>query len=185
MPARGTTARSCIIEVGLERRLLRRRVKGSHGSCSARLPPAAQQAGRRERSRFFDRRSRAGIDLAATLQLQLSYRAARASTDEQRTGYARGVAIVHPPRKMPRCALFTSGSGSGRRLRQAFVSVGKWSCPRTTSCWPQRKPACPPALQFPPVHFVRAHLGIRQVLKKSVPSVSTPCALCLLHRDGI
>jgi hypothetical protein len=41
---------------------------------------------------------------ASTWQLQLSHRAVKASTDEQRTGYARGVAIVHPPNKMPRCA---------------------------------------------------------------------------------
>jgi hypothetical protein len=50
-----------------------------------------QQAGRRERTRSFDRRSKAGIDLAASA---LSHWAVRASTDEQRTGYALGVAIV-------------------------------------------------------------------------------------------
>ena len=51
-----------------------------------------QQAGRRERTRSFDRRSRAGIDLAASAITPR--RAVRASTDGQRTGYARGVAIV-------------------------------------------------------------------------------------------
>ena len=59
-----------------------------------------QHAGRRELTRSFDRRSRAGIDLAASAITS----ARRASTDEQRTGYARGVAIVHPPHKMRRCA---------------------------------------------------------------------------------
>ena len=34
-------------------------------------------------------------------QLQLSHPAVRGSTDEQRTGYARGVAIVHPPNNLP------------------------------------------------------------------------------------
>jgi hypothetical protein len=40
--------------------------------------------------------ARAGIDLhlASTWQLQLSHRAVRASSDEQRTGYGLGVAIV-------------------------------------------------------------------------------------------
>jgi hypothetical protein len=40
--------------------------------------------------------ARAGIDLhlASTWQLQLSHRAVRASSDEQRTGYELGVAIV-------------------------------------------------------------------------------------------
>jgi hypothetical protein len=50
-----------------------------------------QQVGRRERTRFFDRRSRAGVDLAASA---ITLWAVRASTDEQRTGYALGVAIV-------------------------------------------------------------------------------------------
>jgi hypothetical protein len=49
-----------------------------------------QQAGRRERTRSFDSRSRAGIDLAASAITP----AVRASTDEQRTGYALEVAIV-------------------------------------------------------------------------------------------
>ena len=38
--------------------------------------------------------STGGRGRASTWQLQLSYRAVRASTDEQRTGYALGVAIV-------------------------------------------------------------------------------------------
>jgi hypothetical protein len=43
-----------------------------------------------------DEGARAGIDLhlASTWQLQLSHRAVRASSDEQRTGYELGVAIV-------------------------------------------------------------------------------------------
>ena len=47
--------------------------------------------------------STGGRGRASTWQLQLSHRAVRASTDEKRTGYAPGVAIVHPPNKMPRC----------------------------------------------------------------------------------
>ena len=47
--------------------------------------------------------STGGRGQASTWQLQLSHWAVRASTDEQRTGYALGVAIVHPPSKMPRC----------------------------------------------------------------------------------
>ena len=46
-------------------------------------------------------------------------RAVRASTDEQRTGYARGVAIVHPRHKMPRCVSVVSeraGSANPREL---------------------------------------------------------------------
>jgi len=50
-----------------------------------------QQAGRRERTRAP---STVGRRRASTWQLQLSHRAVRASTDEQRTGYALGVAIV-------------------------------------------------------------------------------------------
>jgi hypothetical protein len=38
--------------------------------------------------------STVGRRRASTWQLQLSHRAVRASTDEQRTGYALGVAIV-------------------------------------------------------------------------------------------
>ena len=45
---------------------------------------------RTDRPAAFDRRSKAGIDLAASA---ITPRAVRASTDEQRTGYARGVAI--------------------------------------------------------------------------------------------
>ena len=41
-----------------------------------------QQAGRRERTRSFDRRSKAGIDLAVSA---ITHWAVRASTDEQRT----------------------------------------------------------------------------------------------------
>jgi hypothetical protein len=48
--------------------------------------------------------STGGRGRASTWQLQLSHRPVRASTDEQRTGYARGVAIVHQPNKMRRCA---------------------------------------------------------------------------------
>ena len=53
------------------------------------------------------------------------------------------------------------GHRSPARSRAAFV-------PRAVG----PNPACSPALRFPPVHFVRAQLEIRQALKKSVPSVS-------------
>ena len=46
------------------------------------------------------------------------------------------------------------------------------------------KPACYPALRFPPVHFVRAQLEIRQALKKSVPSLSL-LVLCVRFTDEI
>ena len=52
--------------------------------------------------------STGGRGRASTWQLQLSHRPVRASTDEQRTGYALGVAIVHPPNgKMRRCEKLT------------------------------------------------------------------------------
>jgi hypothetical protein len=42
--------------------------------------------------------------------VELSHQAVRASTNERRTGYARGVAIVHPPRNLPRCVTTTDTS---------------------------------------------------------------------------
>ena len=62
--------------------------------CASPAPKKKQQAGRRERTRSFD--SSGGRGRASTWQLQLSvsHWAVRASTDEQRTGYALGVAKV-------------------------------------------------------------------------------------------
>jgi hypothetical protein len=52
--------------------------------CS-KLPPALQQAGRRERTRSFDRRSKAGIDLAASaIILGRQSHVRRCPADDQR-----------------------------------------------------------------------------------------------------
>ena len=64
--------------------------------------------------------STGGRGRASTWQLQLSYRAVRASTDEQRTGYARGVAIVHPRHKMPRCVSGARAGADGKKNKNAF-----------------------------------------------------------------
>ena len=54
------------------------------------------------------------------------------------------------------------------------LPVGERSIPRTTSCWPLSRPLSrsPVPTRTLPAHFVRAHLGIREVRKKSAQSVS-------------
>jgi hypothetical protein len=67
-----------------------------------------------------------------------------------------------------------------QHARRAFPWVGG-AAPVPRAVGP--KPACSPALQFSPVHFVRAHLVIRQVLENKRTTV--PRALCLLHRRDL
>jgi len=61
-----------------------------------------QQAGRRERARFFDRRSKAGIDLAASA-ITLGRQSLSGRAADGLKLYARGVAIVSSRHKMRRC----------------------------------------------------------------------------------
>ena len=82
------------------------------GSCSTAASCSAGWSTRERTPAAFDRRSKA---LGGHRLGSFSYHTGPSEPqlrDEQRTGYARGVAIVHPPNNLPRCAVLLSVSCS-------------------------------------------------------------------------